>query len=94
MIEIGASGEQLSALIHWQYWAINLGDFMSALLNSVYIPNIPLLIAMAVIPFTCLLSVVLSHCFFRKWLTTTPMIANTLKKMYSVLNYARKTKYP
>ena len=27
MIEIGASGEQLSALIHWQYWTFTLGDF-------------------------------------------------------------------
>ena len=34
MIEIGASGEQLSALIHWQYWAITLGEFMETILTS------------------------------------------------------------
>ena len=94
MIEIGASGEQLSALIHWQYWAITLGDFTQELPSFIHLPRIPLLIAKAFIPLTCLFSVVLSYCFFRKWLTTTPMIANTLKSVYSVLNYARKTNYP
>ena len=63
---------------------------MEITLTSIDILKVPLL--MAVIPLIGLLSVVLSHCFFKKWLTTTPMIANTLKRGYSVLNYARETK--
>ena len=32
MIEIRASGEELSALIHWQYWAMSLGLFVQKIL--------------------------------------------------------------
>ena len=34
MIEIGASGEELSALIHWQYWAMSLGLFVQSILPN------------------------------------------------------------
>ena len=94
LIEIGASGEQLSALIHRQYWAASLGRFLEAILAAMYFSKVSFLIAMAVSSLTCLLSIVLSHCCFRKWLKTTPMIANTLKSVFLIVNYARKTKYP
>ena len=94
MIEISASGEQLSALIHWQYWASSVGEFIEAALVFMHIQEVPLSIATVVISLTCLLSIVLSQCLFSKWLTTTPMKANTLRNVYSILNYARKTKYP
>ena len=94
MIEIGASGEELSALIHWQYWAMSLGHFLKSILQNMNVvdseqSNITLILSLV-----CLSALILSHLCFKKWLITTPLIANTLKNMYSILNYARKTKYP
>ena len=41
--------------------------------------------------FTCFVSQLF---LLQKWLTTTQLIANALRNIHSILNYARKTKYP
>ena len=35
-----------------------------------------------------------AHNLFKNWLDTTPQIANPIKLIVKVLNYARKNKYP
>ena len=93
MIEIGASGEELSALIHWQYWAMSLGLFVQRILLNMNLLDFQLSIIVHIISLLCLVSLFLSYLCFKKRLITTTLIANTLRSMFSILNYARKTKY-
>ena len=81
MIEIGASGEELSALIHWQYWAMSLGLFVRSILRNVNIFDLERSNNSLIFSFVCLFALILSHLCFKKWLITTPLIASTLRNM-------------
>ena len=92
MIEIGAFGEQLSALIHWQYWAITLGEFME--ITTIGIPSVLLSIATIIISLICLLSIFVDRCFFKKRLTTTPVIANYVENCLFCSQLRQKDQIP
>ena len=94
MIEIGASGEELSALIHWQYWAMSLGLFVQRILLNMNLLESELSNIVLIYSLVCLLALFLTYLCFKKWPTTTPLIANTLMSLFSIVNYARKTRYP
>ena len=90
---MGASGDELSAVIQWHIF----GTFI---MFSVPIPSVKslsnlhfLLPSLIISCITIILSIV-SHCVFKNWLDTTPQITNPIKLIVKVLNYARKNKYP
>ena len=93
---IGASGDELSAAVHWWYWSLQfssvvLVDFVCTLQNS---PPVILLLILIFISFSGL-TISLSSLFLgQHWLNKTPQITNPIKHIAKVLNYARKNKYP
>ena len=93
---IGASGDELSAAVHWWYWSFPfpfmvLKDFVCALQNN---PLVTSLLILIVISFSGL-GVALSSLFLgQHWLNKTPHITNPINHIAKVLNYARKNKYP
>ena len=88
---IGASADELSAIIYWHtvciplsYLVLKIGECM---IEQFFIVSY-IMSGMAV-------SVVLvSNYLFKHWLDTTPNIVNPVKLIGEVLNYARKNKYP
>ena len=88
---MGASGDQLSAVIHWHM-------FGSYILFSVPTPEVKSLTGMfsilpCLVTASYIITLVTQH-LFKHWLDTTPQITNPIKLIVRVLNYARKNKYP
>ena len=90
---MGASGDELSAVIQWHMF----GTFI---VFSVPIPsvkslsNLYFLLPSLIISCITIILIIVSHCVFKNWLDTTPQITNPIKLIVKVLNYARKNKYP
>ena len=92
----GASGEMLSALIHWHFWLSALAEIiniilneMSSILRSQYFTMTILLIHILLIGI-----IIVTIAFCEHWLDTTPQITNPIRLIFKVLNYARKNKHP
>ena len=88
---IGASADELSAIIVWHTVCIPLSYIISkigqCMIEQFFIVSY-IMSGMAV-------SVVLiTNYLFKHWLDTTPHIVNPVKLIGQVLNYARKNKYP
>ena len=88
---MGASGDQLSAVIHWHM-------FGSYILYSVPTPEVKSLSGMffilpSLVTASYTITLVSQH-LFKHWLDTTPQITNPIKLILKVLNYAMKNKYP
>ena len=90
---IGASGDELSAAVHWWCWSQIFPNMIQK--NEPCIFNIiPRIIASIVMSFSGL-AIALSSLFLgQHWLDKTPQITNPIKHIVKVLNYARKNKYP
>ena len=87
---MGASGDQLSAIIYWHMF----GSFIVYSFATSVIPILYLLPACVTISCITILIISVSNCLFKRWLDTTPQITNPIKHIVRVLNYARKNKYP
>ena len=92
----GASGEMLSALIHWHFWLSALGEIVniilteiSSILKSQYFTMTILLIHILLMGI-----IIVTIAFCEHWLDTTPQITNPIRLIVKVLNYARKNKHP
>ena len=92
----GASGEMLSALIHWHFWLSALGKIVniilteiSSILKSQYFTMTILLIHILLIGI-----IIVTTAFCEHWLDITPQITNPIRLIVKVLNYARKNKHP
>ena len=90
---MGASGDELSAIIQWNMF----GTFIAF---SVPIPSVKSLsnlyfsLTSLIISCITIILIIVSHCVFKNWLDTTPQITNPIKLIVKVFNYARKNKYP
>ena len=90
---LGASGESLSALVHWYFWVSALAEIINISLHSISIDNQHVTLGTLVVHCICT-SIVLLACFgLRKWLDTTPLITNPINLIIKVLRYAYKNKY-
>ena len=94
---IGASGEELSGLIHWTLWTSILGSFILKVIDCL----VPGSTISTGILYVCLgISIVFSIASSalviagQKRLDTTHQITNPIKLILRVLNYARKIKHP
>ena len=93
---IGASADDISAIVQWYYWSFSLGVSI-----PYFIPIIPIeqlqqnlsVISLTII-FLCLSSVLITDCLCHKWLDIHYKSSSPFKTIFKVLNYARKTKYP
>ena len=88
---VGASADQLSAIIYWH--SINVPVVLT--LFELGRCSLNFFLILSFITSGVTMSVVLiTHSFFKHWLETTPLIINPIKLIAKVLNYARKNKYP
>ena len=88
---IGASADELSAIIHWYIVCLPLSHVIleigQCMMKEFFVVTY-IFSGMTV-------SVVLiTNYLFKNWLNTTPNIVNPVKLIGQVLNYARKNKYP
>ena len=93
---IGASADDISAIVQWYYWSITLGVSTPNLLGFIPINQLQQnlqVICLALI-FLCLSSVLITDCLCHKWLDIHYKSSSPFKTIFKVLNYARKTKYP
>ena len=88
---VGASSDQLSAIIYWH--SINVPVVFTIFELGQCSFHFFLLLLFVMIGVT--MSVILiTHSVFKHWLENTPLINNPVKLIRKVLNYARKNKYP
>ena len=87
---MGASGDQLSAVIHWHMF----GNFIFYVFLLGTSRNLPFILIYLTISCITVLLIIITNCLFKRWLDTTPQITNPIKLIVRVLNYARKNKYP
>ena len=94
---IGASADDISAIVQWSYWSLSLGISVSYFVASLPIEQLQqytvLVISLTMI-FLCLSSVLITDCLCHKWLDIHYKSSSPFKTIFKVLNYARKTKYP
>ena len=93
---IGASADDISAIVQWYYWSITLGVHATYLTELYPIDQFTqnLLMVSITIIFLCLSSVLITDCLCHKWLDIHYKSSSPFKTIFKVLNYARKTKYP
>ena len=89
---IGASADDISAIVQWYYWAYSLG--ISFKYFSLIQLQKNLLEICLILIFLCLSSVLITDCLCHKWLDIHYKSSSPFKTIFKVLNYARKTKYP
>ena len=93
---IGASADDISAIVQWYYWSTTLGASTPNLLGLLSIDQRQqnLSVISLTIIFLCLSSVLITDCLCHKWLDIHYKSSSPFKTIFKVLNYARKTKYP
>ena len=96
---IGASAEELSAVVQWNYWGFIIGELIRDIHHCTSIPQqlqflgiFP--VVFLVLSSLCLSAVLIMDCLYHKWLDTNDKTGNPIKLVFGVLNYARKNKYP
>ena len=93
---IGASADDISAIVQWFYFSKSLGISLTYLLIFLPIEQLKqyrLVICLMII-FLCLSSVLITDCVCHKWLDIHYKSSSPFKTIFKVLDYARKTKYP
>ena len=89
---IGATADELSAVVYWYYWVMCLSFGLAWCI--VCTGNTLLLDVIAVPCAACLTMIIISDCLCQQWLDRTHKITNPIKLIFQVLNYARKNRYP
>lgn len=92
---MGASGEMLSALVHWHFWFSALAEIVNITLNiiSININHQNTTLSILVLHLACTLAVLISCFVLKRWLDTTPQITNPINLIIKVVHYAIKNKY-
>ena len=82
---IGASADDISAIVQWYYWSTSLGIFSQyfILLLKEYLIKV---ISPAVVTF-CLSSVLITDCLCHKWLDIHYTSSSPFKTIFKVVNY-------
>ena len=91
---IGATSDEPSSVVHWYYWAKQLGfglcDSVLYLVIDRYGIRFEAILVFAV-PLTV---IIISDCLGQQWLDRTHKVTNPIKLIIQVLNYTRKHRYP
>ena len=93
---IGATSDELSAIVHMYYWAkylsFGLCDIILHLVIYRYMHDIKFeAVLFLAIP---LAVIIISDCLCQQWLDRTHKVTNPIKLIIQVLNYTRKHRYP
>ena len=90
---MGASGDQLSAIVNWHMFVFFALPLIAVVVIHPYFRSVLVIVCLFATGIAITI-VILSHSLFKHWLDPTPHIANPIKLIIRVLNYARKNKYP
>ena len=88
---IGASGDELSAIIYWHSLSSPVIFFINVIVQCLINQFI---IVSYVLSGVAVTTVIITNFLYKRWLDTTCHIVNPVKLIAKVLNYARKNKYP
>ena len=91
---IGATSDEISAVVCWYYWAGELGDAVSDIVTFLYVLPSSITVELAVICAVPLAVIIISDCLCQQWLDKTHKVTNPIKLIIQVLNYTRKHRYP
>ena len=94
---IGATSDELSAVVQWYVWSYAFGTGLSAVVFQLGIlPNFQLITGagIALIFAVPLAVIIISDCLCQQWLDRTHKVTNPIKLIVQVLNYTRKHRYP
>ena len=94
---IGATSDELSAVVYWYFWSLEVGVCLSdtmfvfgyypdnAVINNIY------MVCIIAVP---LALIIMSDCLCLKWIDRTHKVTNPIKLIIQVLNYTKKHRYP
>ena len=90
---IGATSDELVAVVRWYYWAQNIGIALSNIITySFTSTNLKFYFTLI---FAILFAVIIiSDCLCQQWLDRTHKVTNPIKLIIQVLDYTRKHRYP
>ena len=95
---IGATSDELSTVVYWYFWALELGVCLSDTMfvfgylpENAVISNIIYMVCIIAVP---LALIIISDCLCLKWIDRTHKVTNPIKLIIQVLNYTRKHRYP
>ena len=96
---IGASAEELSAAVQWNYWGFNIALAISGVLSCVSIPEQfqffeIISVFLLILGSLSLSAALIMDWLCHKWLDTHNKTGNPIRLIFQVLNYARKNKCP
>ena len=89
---IGATSDELSAVVRWYYWAQTIGIGLANLVS--YFCDSDVVIGSTIIFAVPLVVIIISDCLCQQWLDRTHKVTNPIKLIIQVLNYTRKHSYP
>ena len=95
---IGATSDELSTVVYWYYWALEVSAALSDMIyvfcyhpdDAVFNDTIYMVCIIAV----PLALIIISDCLCLKWIDRTHKVTNPIKLIIQVLNYTRKHRYP
>ena len=97
---IGASGEDISAAVLWNWWGLSVATVtqelilcMPIVISIPQLTGIQAALSLAIVTF-CLSLILITDCLYHHKLEVHFKPCSPLKTAFRVLNYARKTKYP
>ena len=88
---IGATSDELSAVVRWYAWIQFLGICLSHIIAHFSLPGNFENVCVFAIP---LAVIIISDCLCQQWLDRTHKVTNPIKLIIQVLNYTRKHSYP
>ena len=93
---IGATSDELSAVVQWYAWTSFLGSGLSeAVIILGVVPYLQLVgTGFAFVIAIPLAVIIISDCLCQQWLNKTHKATNPIKLIIQVLNYTRKHRYP
>ena len=93
---IGATSDELSAVVRWYYWTDYFSiSFSYIIIHLSRISNLENFYIISSLIFAVPLAVIIiSDCLCQQWLDRTHKVTNPIKLIIQVLNYTRKHSYP
>ena len=96
---LGASGNELNAVIQWNIWVSHLVHCICSIVTCFMIMSSSLQLLKYILYIIVFISIIFSittiivFYIVKRWLDTTHRVTNPIKLIFQVLNYARKNKY-
>ncbi len=91
---VGASGEELSGLIHLYFGVESCAKLLNILLSKFLWNSGIAITEMLIIHFIMSCVTLYSYIILKQHLDTSPRITNPIKLIYNVLKYAKQNQYP